>query len=162
MASAKPWTGRTLLWWLVGFFAIVFAANAVFLWYANESWSGLSAENSYRRGLDYNRVIERGESQAALGWQVETGFVARDSERGRFTLSVTGPDGSAISHRDVTAYFRRPVVEGLDFEVNLTPQPDGGYAADVTLPAPGQWDVRAEVSRPGAESFVIETRVWSK
>lgn len=162
MAATKPWTGRTLLWWLLGFFAVVFAVNGVFLWYANSSWTGLSAEDSYRRGLDYNRVIEQAESQAALGWTVETGFTTRDSVHGRLEISVTGPDGSAISHREVTAYFRRPVVEGLDFKASLVPQTDGSYAVDVTLPAPGQWDVRLEVSRPGTENFVVETRVWSK
>lgn len=162
MAAAKPWTGRTLLWWLLGFFAVVFAVNGVFLWFASESWTGLAAEDSYRRGLDYNQVIARGETQAELGWRVRADFVTQDSAHGRFVLSVLGPDGRPIAHREVTAYFRRPVVEGFDFDVTLVPQSDGSYAADVTLPAPGQWDVRAEVARPGAENFIVETRIWSK
>ena len=159
---AKTWTGRTFLVWISGFFAVIFAVNGVFLWLASESWSGLSAENSYRRGIDYNRVIERAERQAALGWTVKAVFENGVEQTGRFLLTATAPGGLPIANREVVATFVRPVAEGLDFKVGLEPIEGGRYAADVALPAAGQWDVRAEISRPGSDAYIVETRIWSK
>ncbi len=162
MTASKPWTGRTFLMWICGFFAVIFAVNGVFLWLANDSWSGLSAENSYRRGVDFNRVIEQGERQAALGWQVDVSFESGSAGAGRFVLIARGPDGQPVSRREASAAFVRPVAEGMDFEVPLRAQEDGHYVADIELPAAGQWDVRAELTRPGADPYIVKTRIWSK
>ncbi|MBO6784577.1 MAG: FixH family protein [Alphaproteobacteria bacterium] len=156
------WTGRTFLAWIIGFFAVIFAVNGVFIWFASDSWSGLSAENSYRRGVDFNRTLERAERQSALGWKVAATFEAETALRGRLIVAAEGPGGQPIEQRDVTAAFVRPVAEGLDFTVPLKAQPGGVYLAEVDLPVPGQWDVRAEISRPGAEPYIVETRIWSR
>lgn len=158
----RPWTGRTFLFWILGFFAIVFAANIVFVWFAADTWTGLAAEESYRRGVDYNRVIDRAETQAALGWTTETEFVGTSETTGTLTFALRGPDGELITNRDVSAEFRRPAVEGLDFKTTMEPTPSGQYAADIALPLPGQWDVSLEVNRTGAQPYLVETRIWSK
>lgn len=162
MAATKVWTGRTFLLWIGGFFAVVFAANAVFLWLATDTWTGLAANNSYRKGVDFNRTLERAAAQRALSWMVETDFESRGEATGVLTLTVTEADGAPIAGRTVTAAFRRPVVEGMDFVVPLETTDGGRYRAEVQFPASGQWDVRLEISRPDAQPYLVETRVWPK
>ena len=161
-ALSRPWTGRTFLFWILGFFAIVFAANMVFVWFAADTWTGLAAEESYRRGIDYNRVIDRAETQAALGWVTETEFVRDSDTSGTLTFNLRNAEGVEIANRTVTAAFRRPVVEGQDFETTLVAMAPGQYSADVVLPSPGQWDVRLEISWPATQPYLVETRIWSK
>lgn len=160
--SARVWTGRTILFWLLGFFAIVFAANIVFVWFAVDSWTGLAAEESYRRGVDYNQVLDRATRQDALGWTVESEFVQTGANSGALSLRLFDSNGLAITDRRVKATLRRPVVEGLDFEVVLPMTTSRHYLTQIVLPFPGQWDVRFEVSQIGAQPYLIETRIWSK
>lgn len=160
--ATRAWTGRTFLFWLLGFFAIVFAANIVFVWFAADSWTGLAAEESYRRGVDYNQVLDRAARQDALGWTVQVGFQQTGDNTGDLTLQVVDSNGTAIEGRAVSASLRRPVIEGFDFAATLRMSAPGLYATQVVLPSPGQWDVRFEISQSQAQPYLVETRIWSK
>lgn len=162
IAVTKVWTGRTFLFWIGGFFAVVFAANAVFLWLATDTWTGLAAENSYRKGVDYNQTLERAASQRALGWTVQTNFASNGDATGVLTLVVSEAGGAPVEGRVVVADFRRPVVEGMDFLMPLQATGGGQYRTAVEFPAPGQWDVRLKISRPDAQPYLVETRIWPK
>lgn len=164
MSTTTPrvWTGRTFLCWLLGFFAVIFAANVVFVWFAADSWSGLAAEESYRRGLDYNRVLDRASRQNALGWTTDAGFEQTGANTGALSLVLRDGDGAAIENRDVAAFLSRPVGAGQNFEVDLPMSSPGRYANRIVLPAPGQWDVRFEVRPPADEPYLVEVRIWSK
>ena len=160
--AARAWTGRTFLFWLLGFFAIVFGANVAFIWFATDSWTGLAAEESYRRGIDYNQVLERAVRQDALGWTADVGFQKTGANTGALTLRLVDSVGVEIEGRTIEASFRRPVIEGFDFTVPMAMAASGLYVAQVVLPSPGQWDVRLEVSQSRAQPYLIETRIWSK
>lgn len=160
--AARAWTGRTFLCWLLGFFAIVFVANVAFVWFATDSWTGLAAEESYRRGIDHNRVLDRAARQDALGWTVEVGFAQTSDTTGALTLQLADSNGAAIEGNTVFARLRRPVTEGFDFTATLPMTAPGFYAAQIVLPSPGQWDVRFEVSQSRAQPYLVETRIWSK
>jgi len=164
MSTAVPrvWTGRTFLFWLLSFFAVIFAANIVFVWFATDSWSGLAAEESYRRGLDYNRILDRAARQNALGWYTEVGFEQSDANTGRLFLILRDRDGVAMENRDVVATLSRPVGAGEGLAVDLLMTKPGHYAARVELPSAGQWDARFEVKLPDTEPYLVEVRIWSK
>ena len=160
--SPRVWTSRTFLFWILGFFAVVFAANAVFLWFAADSWSGLAAEESYRRGIDYNQVLDRATRQNALGWSTEAEFVQLGANSGTLSLALKEASGAAIENRDVQVRVSRPVGAGEGFSAALPMTSPGRYTAKIILPTAGQWDVRFEVAKPNGEPYLIETRIWSK
>ena len=160
--ASRPWTGRTFLFWLLGFFAVVFAANAVFLWFAADSWSGLAAEESYRRGIDYNQVLDRATRQNALGWSTEAEFVQSDGTSGTLSLVLKEASGAAIESRAVQVMVTRPVGAGEGFTAALPMTAPGQYAANIVLPTAGQWDLRFEVAQPNGEPYLVETRIWLK
>lgn len=160
--SPRVWTGRTFLFWIMGFFAVVFAANAVFLWFAADSWSGLAAEESYRRGIDYNQVLDRATRQNALGWSTEAEFVQSDASTGTLSLVLSEASGAAIVDRDVRVQVTRPVGQGEGFSTILPMTSPGQYSARVVLSARGQWAARFEVAQPNGEPYLIETRIWLK
>lgn len=160
IAQSRPWTGRTLLFALLAFFGVMVIANGIFVYFATESWTGLTTEDAYREGLSYNETLARAERQRALGWQSTLALVALDGNRARLSLLVRDSEGQAVASNAITALFRRPTQEGHDFEVVLAPTGDGAYAAEFALPLPGQWDVRVSITRADAESYLIETRLW--
>ncbi|MEP4887796.1 MAG: FixH family protein [Alphaproteobacteria bacterium] len=155
-------TGRTVLLSLITFFAVVFLVNGIFFWFARDSWTGLSTEDAYRKGIAFNDELARGDAQRRLGWTAEAAYASGGPGAGRLTFALLTADGRPVRDRAVPATFRRPFAEGIDFSTALNGDENGRYVADITPPAPGQWDVRIEVSRPGALPYLVETRIWSK
>jgi len=155
-------TGRTVLLSLIAFFGVVFLVNGIFYWFASDSWTGLSTEDAYRKGIAFNDELARADAQRLLGWTAETDYVSGVPGAGRLTFALRTEDGRPVRDRVVSATFRRPVAEGIDFSAVLNSDETGRYVADIAPPAPGQWDVRIEVGRPGAPPFLVETRIWSK
>ena len=158
--GVREWTGRTVLFLILAFFGVVFAANGVFIYLATASWTGLSTEDAYRKGLAYNATIERAEAQAALGWQTALTLAAHGTGTQRLTLSLRDRAGRPIEGRSVTAMLRRPLNTGGDVAATLTWAGAERYAADLSLPQGGQWLVQVEIMRDDAPPYLIETRLW--
>lgn len=139
-------SGKHVLLGMVLFFGGIMAANGWMAYQAVKTFDGLEREDPYRRGKDYNQVIEEAQKQAALGWQVE--MVAEISGVDAFVrLNVTMRDktGVPLNGLDGVALFWRPVDDGLDVETMLIQQGNGLYVGEIQLPAHGQWDVRLEM-----------------
>jgi len=161
MTVARPITGRQVLWGFIGFFGLIFAANAVLVFLALDSWTGLETEHHYQKGLAYNRVLEADARQHELGW---TGNIAARSlpeGRARLEISLSDRDGKPLDGATVVAKFIRPTVEGYDFTTPLTPAGPGQYLAEVALPLAGQWDMRV-VAQRADDRFVLKGRAVLK
>jgi nitrogen fixation protein FixH len=158
-ASAPRLNGRHVLAALLGFFAVVMAANGVFVWLALGSFTGIEAPHAYRSGLHYNQELANAAAQAALGWRAEIDVASQDHAT---TLRVTVRDAAAkpLDGLVVSAVWRRPTQAAWDREVTLEPAGPGRYAASLALPAPGQWDLRLTARHPAqGGSYRIDRRI---
>lgn len=160
--SQRQWTGRHALALLMGFFGVVFAANAVFVYVALESWTGLSTDDAYRKGLTYNQTIARADAQHALGWRVAVTLEAAAPGRQRLALTLYDRDGRPIDGRAVTATLRGPPETDSDLTTQLAWVYAGRYAAEFASAYRGRRDVHIEVDRGAAEPYLIETELWLK
>ena len=50
-------TGRQVLFGILGFFGVVFAANGAFIFFALDSFTGLATDSPYQRGIEYNQTL---------------------------------------------------------------------------------------------------------
>ena len=64
----KQITGKHVLFILFGFFGVMLAVNGVFVHFATATFSGVSTEDAYRKGLHYNETIAAFQVQQATGW----------------------------------------------------------------------------------------------
>jgi nitrogen fixation protein FixH len=159
--TADPGRSRWIPWAFVGFFLVVFAVNGALVWFALSSWTGLEADNSYERGLIYNRALEAEKEQAALGWHAGFSFAQTGARRGMLELSLQDRDGADLRGAKVDALLVRPTREGFDFDLALTEREPGRYLAEVELPLPGQWEVRL-AARAGGEVYRLSPRIYVK
>jgi nitrogen fixation protein FixH len=157
--EAAPARGQWIPWLLVPFFGIVFSVNAVMVWIAITTWTGLETTGAYRLGIDYNRTLEAAKAQAALGWQVDLALARAAPGRALVELSLADREGEAIGAAAVTAAFVRPTHAGHDRKVALPHGGEGHYRAEVELPLPGQWDVRLE-ARNGTKVYRLHERFF--
>jgi nitrogen fixation protein FixH len=131
-------------WSFIGFFAVVLVANAIMMFVAFTTWTGIGQENanSYQQGLSYNDRLAEVAAQEALGWHAEIRFEPLEGERGRLVLALEDRFGNPLESAAVAAVLARPTDASQDFAVALHDVGIGRYGADVEFPGAGQWDVR--------------------
>jgi len=150
----RPFRGDSWIpWAFVGFFVVVVLVNGIMIWVAFATWTGISGENanSYRQGLSYNERLAAVRAQDALGWQAAVRFESDESavRSGALAFDLAEANGGPLVGAEVTAQLLRPTHPGQDFAVPLLPAgAPGTYAADITFPLPGQWDVQVTAGHP--------------
>jgi len=90
----KPLTGRGVLTWLVGFFCIVIATNAIFITEAVKTFRGEDEQRPYLQGIAYNQTLAHRAEQGRLGWHAS--IDARRLPAGQVQILVK------LRHRDDT------------------------------------------------------------
>lgn len=150
--------GSWIPWIFVAGFAVVTAVNAVMVWVAVDSFTGLETERSYDRGLAYNRNLEAARRQQTLGWQADLATEGRALTGLELILEVRDRAGRPVSDALVEGRLRRPGAAELDRQVELQAVAQGSYRATLALPAPGLWDAHLRVTR-GADRLVVDQRL---
>lgn len=155
---AKEVTGRTVLVWLVAFFGIVAAANAVMIRAAVSTFGGLETESSYQAGLAFAREAADARAQDALHWRVDARLSpARD---GATNVVVDARDAAGRPLRGLAAAARlvHPADQRDDQVVSLRETQPGEFRGAAAAAA-GQWDLVLELARDGERVFRSKNRV---
>ena len=151
-------TGRRVLFGFLAFFALVIAADGVLVYLAITSWSGLTAENYYEKGLRYNETLREEQRQTELGWRADLTFASRGTAAGRLEVRMVDAAGRPLDGLGIEGVVARPTHEGLDQPIALKPVGDGRYRTDLTLPLPGMWELRLRAGN-GRDSFKFRRRL---
>jgi nitrogen fixation protein FixH len=150
---------RLIPWMFVAFFVVVAIVNVIMVIFALKSFTGISTENAYDKGLAYNQTLAAAQAQERLGWQVTLDFSARDRDHARLAVTLRDQSGSAITGASLAAHFIRPTREGFDSEIALQDVGAGRYEAQPVLALPGQWDMVVTANHDGA-SYQTTKRVY--
>jgi nitrogen fixation protein FixH len=128
------------------------------IWFAIESFSGLTAEDAYQRGITYNQTIAVKEAEQALGWQASLTWQADRSAagKGRLELQLEDRLGQPLQGAEVKARLRRPVGPENAMLVALPANGPGLYGADLSLPLRGQWDVDLDMTTASGNDHMTD------
>jgi nitrogen fixation protein FixH len=147
-----------VLMWLLGFFALVGAVNAVMIGAAISTFAGLESDSPYQAGLAFDEEIAAARAQRALHWQVQAAVARTDRGETLVEISARDANGTPLPGLSATASLVHPTDRRLDRDLAVTP--DGpGHFRGVTGTAVGQWDVVIELSRDGVRRFRSKNRV---
>ena len=155
-AEIRERQSRWIPWTFVWGFVVVLAANGIMVFFAFDSFTGVSTEDSYRRGLGFNEQLAAKRRAERLSWQIAARLDRAASGR-RLVLALHDRSGRPLSSAQVRAEFHRPIEQGLDFAVALRPVGGGRYEAPVATPRPGQWRVLFHIAY-GGERIAAERR----
>jgi nitrogen fixation protein FixH len=158
---AQGLQGRHVLAGLLAFFAVVFAANGAMIYEALSTYSGLVANEPYRKGLHYNERIAADERQARLGWQ----HTINARIDGHVDFSLAQSDGSPVRGLKVKGVLGRPSTNRLDHQLALAETAPGRYEGEATGLAEGNWIITLEAfADPDAPEPVYRarSRLWLK
>ncbi len=133
-------TGRMVLIGFIAFFGVISAVNGVFMYMAINTWPGLTTEDAYMKGLNYNDTLADGERQAALGWRSDVAI----SADGLASVRMSGPSGEPVSGLIVSVEFARPVGALETSLIPLSEVSPGVYSGPFAPTEDGRW--KAEVT----------------
>ena len=153
--TRAPLRGIHVLWVILGFFAVTFAVNAVFIVRAVSTFPGELAPKSWLQGLDYNSTLARREGQKRLGWTAAIGF--DDAATPALRLSLQSAAGVPVRDSlDVALRYRAVGDATHDGAGVMTHLGGGEYAAVIGRLPPGRVEVEIEARRHGEEAIVFE------
>jgi len=159
-AGARPprqWTGRTVLGCLLGFFGVVFAANAILVHEALSTFGGLETESSYRAGRMFAHEAAMAKAQDARQWHVDA-KVTPSTDGVRLDIDARDAASRPLTGMEVTATFERPTDRRLDRNFAIAETAPGRFRGSVEIPA-GQWDLVIELARNGERQFRSKNRI---
>jgi nitrogen fixation protein FixH len=154
----SPLSGRRVLAYLVGFFAVVAAANGFLIGAAIMGFGGLATESSYQAGLSFARDVAAAQSQDARHWQVDAKVTALPDHAVRIEIEARGIDRELLSGLHADASLVHPVNRNMDRALVLASDVPGHFVA-ITGPASGQWDLVIDLARHGERLFRSKNRV---
>ncbi len=149
MIMGKPITGRTVLFSMLGFFAVIFAVNGTFMYFAISSFPGLSTDGAYEKGLAYNQTLANAAKQTEIGWESHVAL----SQQGDLVVQITNRQGFGAGGLEVEAVLMRPAQEKLDQTRVLEEKSPGQYAAQLAPLLEGKWHVQISARSEGHAVF---------
>lgn len=151
--AARVLRGIHVFWWVAGFFAVTIALDAMFVFWAVQSFPGEQVKNSYVLGLDYNREVARREAQRELGWSAEVGI----SDEGSHMLVVRVKNSAAAPVVGLRLAANVHVAGNRDDgQVTLMERTAGEYVVPVDVARGARLDVAISASRAGSDAVVFE------
>jgi nitrogen fixation protein FixH len=157
----REFTGRMVLLWLLLFFGVVFAINAVLVRAAISTFGGVETSSSYKAGLQFEQDAAMAQRQDALHWQV-SGKLTRDGA-GLAVLDVSARDanGAPLAGLRADARLAHPANERLDHVIPVQPAAAGAFHGQ-TAAQPGQWELIVDLYRGDTRLFRSRSRVTLK
>jgi len=154
-----PLTGRHVLFAVIGFFAIIIAANIWFVAAAVGSFRGEDEQRPYLQGIAYNATLARRAEQARRGWRATIAAERLNGGIVRVTVVISGADGAPRTGAQLTGELRHPMDEHRDRPLRLTEIAAGRHQAQLSGVPGGTWDV-VVTAAPGTVPFEGSRRLW--
>ncbi|HXH04307.1 MAG TPA: FixH family protein [Candidatus Competibacteraceae bacterium] len=110
---------------------------------------GVISHDFQKKEALYNAYLEQVERQRQRGWQVRKGWLGKAlaGQPAIFQVEVRDRQGQPVAHAEVAGRFQRPSDSRLDQDFTMHEVAPGLYRAELTLPAPGMWDLVLQVRR---------------
>ena len=157
----KKFTGKHFLISILSFFGVIIGMNIAFVYFATNTWTGLSKENAYVDGLNYNQTIEAAKIQEELNWQSSLELVSQGAQK-MISFTLQDQNNLNLSGFDVTVKIGRPTLQGYDQTLVLAESSRGQYEAVIDLPLKGQWHASLSATSPNGTPFQLEKRFFVK
>ncbi len=158
--SKKPreLTGRHVLFWILGFFGIVFAVNFIMAQAATSTFGGLETQSSYKAGLMFQQEVAKAVRQQELKWQVD-GTLARDRAGAAILdISVRDAQGEPVNGLTADATLAHPADSRLDQVIHLSRIGAGRFHGEDDAKS-GQWELIVDFYRANERVFRSRSRV---
>ena len=142
---------------IVAVLALTVGAYAVLMYVARDPNALVVEPDYYRKAITWDSTMARARESVALGWQLDAALDAWKPGGTALRVKIADSTGAPVTG----AVVRIDLINNVRPEdvLHAVPADAGGglYRANVALPRPGLWEVRAEARR-GHEWFSADLR----
>jgi nitrogen fixation protein FixH len=158
--KARQLTGWRVLLYLVAFFGIVIGVNALMIYEAVSTMTGVDTDSAYQAGRIFERDVAMAKAQDSRHWHVDA-HVTSLLSGAQLEITARDADGRPLTGMQASAAFQRPTDRHLDRDVALVEDSPGEFSGRTEIMA-GQWELVIELSRHGEQVFRSKNRVVLK
>jgi nitrogen fixation protein FixH len=158
----KPLTGRTVLFGIIAFFAVVVGANLTLTVLAIGTMPGTEVDSSYRASLAFNSEVGAARSQAARHWRVVAHIERGIGGRATVRIDARDGQGAPLTGFAFAARLMRPSDQSADRAIALAERESGIYRGAAENVAPGLWELVIEANRGSERLFLSRHRLVLK
>lgn len=152
-------TGRQVLAWLIGFFALIMAVNTVFIVVSVKTFRGEDEQKPYLQGVEYNQTLALRAEQKKIGWHASVSASREPSGAVRISVSLNRANGAPEMQAMLNGELRHPADENKDRTFVLSQTGPGGYQAELSGVSAGTWDLIVTTRDPKLP-FEASRRLW--
>ena len=155
----KKITGKMVLIWMIAFFGVIIAVNSVFMYFAIYTWPGLTTEDSYKKGVNYNQTLDAAARQSALGWLSTIEIGAGTNTDKPVTIHMTGQANAPLSGLVVTVTIERAVGTHNTQIISMSETAPGIYSGIFKAQEQGRWIAEITAAGPNNASYRMKHQV---
>jgi nitrogen fixation protein FixH len=156
MATITAGTWRNFPRYMILAMGLVVAVNVRFIYIAVATFPGAASSDDFDTSNRYNTVLAAVAAQDALGWS------ERASAQGAVpVVDLTGPGQRKLADAQLVAQAERPLGNSALVDMSFAETSPGHYVGSTALPAPGQWDLRLQITQ-GAHHARVTRRILIK
>lgn len=141
-------SGKYIPWIIITFFIVLFCAEGFFAYLAISTHPGTRVNNSYKKGIAYNKTLEQYQKQKELGLSGKLYFTTK----GKFvdiSFFLKDKKNNPLENFDVSTKISRPTQKGYDTTFELHGKSNGEYVNKIELPLIGIWDIYVFAKKDG-------------
>jgi hypothetical protein len=133
-------------YFIFGSFIVVLIVNIAYVIVANDTWRGLFTENSYKKGLNHNRTLEKAEEQKKLGITIFT--TIKKASAGIFLIETLVKDKDYNIIPDLIVFYRIKYLPDSKYDLDIQSEQNDRIfrKAIINLPKSGDWEIETVVS----------------
>jgi len=158
----KPLTGRTVLFGLIVFFAVVVGANLTLTVLAVGTMPGTEVDSAYRASLAFNSEIGAARAQTARNWHVAAHVERGNDGHAMVRIDARDDRGTPLTGLAFAARLMRPTDQRADRAFVLAERESGIYRGVADDVAPGLWEMVIEARRGAERVFLSRNRLVLK
>jgi nitrogen fixation protein FixH len=157
--TGRGLSGRTVLFSLIGFFAVVIGVNVTMMTLAISTMPGTEVESPYLAGIKYNAEIASAHAQEARGWHLTSHVDRAGDGRAVVTIEARDRNGAPLTGLALAVKLARPTDQRADRAFLVGERTAGRYSGEASDVAAGIWDLEVEADRGGERLFRSKNRI---
>ncbi|MEM6666100.1 MAG: FixH family protein [Pseudomonadota bacterium] len=160
--GGKPITGWTVLFWLIGFFAVIFIVNGIFVYTALNSFPGVETDSAYKAGQVYDTEYAAAMEQNARGWDVSIDMERRGDQSLHLAATPRDTAGAPLTGIALSATLQSVRGVAHDRTVTFVESETGRYVAVAESVGAGNWTIELNAEQNGVRVYRSRNRVFLK
>lgn len=154
-------TGRHVLYWLIGFFGLVFLINGIMANAAISTFGGVETQSSYKAGQTFEHEVALARAQDARHWKVDGKLNLDRAGEAVLDMRVHDAEGQAVGGLTADARLWHPADSRRDHVIPMRKTGPGAFHGKAHAQS-GRWELIVDFYRGDKRMYRSRSHITLK